>query len=249
MSSPKKFLPSFLLIAVLLLLWELYGRLGGISKTVLPLPSDIFSATIAHRDVLFLHAGQTLLEASVGLAAAIVIGIGVAILLFLSERIRAAVYPVLVLTQTIPMIALAPLLLLWFGFDLMPKVIIVILYCFFPIAIAVSDGLRSPDQNMVDLLRSMRATHSQIFRCVRFPAALPAFFSGLRISVTYAIGGAIVGEYVGAYRGLGVFLQTSAHSHAIALVFAALMVIIVLTLGLLGLVSVAERACMPWKRV
>lgn len=249
MTLTKKMSSPLLLLAAFLALWEIYSRLGGISKTVLPAPSDIFHALFVYRDVLLVHTIQTVEEALIGLFLAIVLGVGVAIALFLFPRIRDAVYPLLVLSQTIPIIALAPLLLIWFGFDLIPKVIIVVLYCFFPIAIAVTDALRTADQNTVDLLKSMRASEWQILRFVRLPASLTAFFSGLRISATYAIGGAIVGEYVGAYRGLGVFMQTSANSHAIVLVFAALAVIVFLSMALLGLVSFAERMCTPWKSV
>ena len=246
MTHLKRLSSPFLLLAFLAL-WETYSRMGGISKTVLPPPSDIFYALFVYRDTLLVHTIQTVEEAVIGLFLAIVLGVGVAITLFLFPRIRDAVYPLLVLSQTIPVIALAPLLLIWFGFDLFPKVIIVVLYCFFPIAIAVSDALKAVDQNTVDLLKSMRASEWQILRFVRLPASLTAFFSGLRISTTAAIGGAIVGEYVGAYKGLGVFMQTSANSHAIVLVFAALAIVVFVSLLLLRLVTIAERLSTPWR--
>ena len=245
----KKLLPSLLLLFAFLLFWELYCRIGNISKIFLPAPSDIIRALFANIELLGMHTAQTVVEALIGISIAIILGVSLAIMIFLFPRMRAAVYPLLVLTQTIPMIALAPLLLIWFGFDLLPKVIIVVLYCFFPIAIAVTDGLSSPDENAVDLLKSMRATPAQILKYVRLPSALPMFFSGLRISVTYAITGAIVGEYVGAYRGLGVFMQTSANSHAIVLVFAALAITAAITLLLLASVSAVERIVIPWKKV
>ncbi|OGG91580.1 nitrate ABC transporter permease [Candidatus Kaiserbacteria bacterium RIFCSPLOWO2_12_FULL_53_8] len=229
--------------------WELVCMLGNISKTVLPAPSDIFQALVTYRDLLLIHTVQTVEEALIGLFVAVLLGVSIAVILFLFPRVRAAVYPLLVISQTIPMIALAPLLLIWFGFDLFPKVIVVVLYCFFPIAIAVTDALHAADQNTVDLLKSMRATKWQILKFVRLPSSLLAFFSGLRISATYAIGGAIVGEYVGAYRGLGVFMQTSANGHAIDLVFAALVIIAAISTFFLGLVSVAERIFTPWKNV
>lgn len=245
----KKFFPSFVLLAILLVAWQFACRLLNISKTILPAPTDILQAMIAYRDLLLIHTMQTVEEALIGLFLAVVLGVGIAITLFLFPRVRAAVYPLLVVSQTIPMIALAPLLLIWFGFDLMPKVIVVVLYCFFPVAIAVTDALHAADQDTVDLLTSMRATQWQVLCFVRLPSALPAFFSGLRISVTYAIAGAIVGEYVGAYRGLGVFMQTSANSHAIVLVFGALVVTALITMILLGSVSIAERIVTPWKDV
>src|SRR3989344_6321474 len=134
----KKFFPSLLLLSAFLFVWEAASKLGNISKTILPAPSDIFAAIITYRDILVVHTIQTLEETLIGLLLATALGVGVAILLFLFPRARAAVYPLLVLSQTIPIIALAPLLLIWFGFDLLPKVIVVGLYCFFPIAIAVT---------------------------------------------------------------------------------------------------------------
>lgn len=249
MSSMRKFLPPFLIIVSFLAGWELYCRIANVAATVLPPPSAVFAAIVEYRELLFVHAGQTLLEALVGLFFAVLLGVGVALALFLMPRARAGVYPLLVLSQTIPIIALAPLLLIWFGFELFPKVAIVVLYCFFPIAIATFDALRATDESLVDLLKSMRASPWQILRYVRFPAALPSFFSGLRIAVSYAIAGAIVGEFVGAYQGLGIFMLTSANSHAIVLVFAALFVTVFLTIGLLTLVSLAERVFVRWKKV
>lgn len=245
----KRALPPIFLIAAFLLAWEIYCKASGISITILPPPSAIFQAIIAHSGILWTHTLQTLEEALVGLLFAIILGATTASVLFQFPRVRAAVYPLLVLSQTIPIIALAPLLLIWFGFDLLPKVIIVVLYCFFPITVALSDALKQTDENLIDLLKSMRASASQTLLFVRMPAALPAFFSGLRIAVTYSIAGAIVGEFVGAYQGLGVYMQTSANSHAIVLVFAALFVTVALTLALLALISFAERRFTPWKNL
>jgi len=248
MNMLQRFAPSFLLLIVLVAIWELFCRASNISPTILPAPSAVFFALINSAPILLTHTAQTLTETLIGVAIAVALGACVALILFASPKVRAAIYPLLVLSQTIPMIALAPLLLIWFGFDLTPKVIIVVLYCFFPIAVALSDALFNVDQGAVDLVVGMRASKWQIMRYVRLPAALPAFFSGLRISMTYAIAGAIVGEYVGAYRGLGVFMQTSANSHATALVFAALFVTAFLTMALLGCVYVAERIFVPWKQ-
>ena len=247
MKNFKKFYLSFALLALFMGAWEAYCRIGGISKTVLPRPSDIFHAIAVNREILFIHAGQTLIEAMMGLFFAVIFGVSAAIMLFYSPRMRAGLYPLLVLSQTIPIVALAPLLLIWFGFGISPKVIIVVLYCFFPITIAVADALRTTDENLVDLLKSMRASPWQIMRFIRLPAALPAFFSSVKIAATYSIAAAIVGEFVGAYRGLGVYIVTSANSHAIDLVFAALFVTAFMTVFLLLSVSIAERMLVPWR--
>ena len=238
--------PAFMLTTVLLLLWELYVRSGQISQNVLPSPTAVVQALIDNWDVIYGHTVQTLLETVIGLAVAIALGLLMAALLDVSSWMRRAIYPLLVTSQTIPIIALAPLLILWFGIDLTPKVIVITLYCFFPIAVACADGLLGSDPDLLKLMRSMRASRWQIFWLVRLPGAMPSFFSGLRIAVTYSVTGAIFGEYVAAYQGLGVYMQTSFHSFAIILVFAAIVVTAVLSLALFGLVSIVERITLPW---
>jgi len=238
--------PAFVLAVGLLAFWELYVRSGRISPVVLPTPSGIIQALIDNWDVISVHTLQTLLETVLGMAAATLLGLLLAALLDISLWTRRAIYPLLVTSQTIPMVALAPLLLIWFGFDLGPKVIVVTLYCFFPIAVACADGLASADPELMKLLRSMRASRWQALWLVRLPGAMPSFFSGLRIAATYSVTGAIFGEYVGAYQGLGIYMQTSANSHAIILVFAAILVTAALSLLLFGLVSLIERIALPW---
>jgi ABC-type nitrate/sulfonate/bicarbonate transport system permease component len=238
--------PAFVLAITLLAGWELYVRSGQINPAVLPTPTGIVLALIDNWDVISVHTLQTLLETVLGMAAATLLGLLLAVMLDVSLWTRRAIYPLLVTSQTIPMIALAPLLLIWFGFDLGPKVIVVTLYCFFPIAVACADGLASSDPELIKLLRSMRASRWQMLWLVRLPGAMPAFFSGLRIAATYSVTGAIFGEYVGAYQGLGIYMETSANSHAIVLVFAAILVTAVLSLLLFGLVSLIERIALPW---
>ncbi len=238
--------PAFVLAVALLAFWELYVRSGHISPAVLPTPTGIIQALIDNWDIISVHTLQTLLETVLGMAAATLLGLLLAVLLDISSWTRRAIYPLLVTSQTIPMIALAPLLLIWFGFDLGPKVLVVTLYCFFPIAVACADGLASADPELMKLLRSMRASRWQALWLVRLPGAMPSFFSGLRIAATYSVTGAIFGEYVGAYQGLGIYMQTSANSHAIILVFAAILVTAALSLLLFGLVSLIERIALPW---
>jgi ABC-type nitrate/sulfonate/bicarbonate transport system permease component len=238
--------PAFVLSVSLLAFWELYVRAGQISSQVLPSPIAIIQALIDHWDIIAVNTLQTLLETVLGMAAAVVFGLLLAIMLEISQWSRRAIYPLLVTSQTIPIIALAPLLLIWFGIDLGPKVFVVALYCFFPIAVACADGLGDAEPEMINLLKSMHASRWQILWLVRLPGAMPAFFSGLRIAATYGVTGAIFGEYVGAYQGLGIYMQLSVNSHAIVLVFAAILVIAVLSLLLFGLVSLIERIALPW---
>jgi ABC-type nitrate/sulfonate/bicarbonate transport system permease component len=239
--------PAFVLIVGLLLLWQLYVASGLISPRVLPSPISVIGALIDNRDVIQEHTLQTLIETVLGLAASVVLGLLVAIVLDLSSWTRKAIYPVLIASQTVPIIVLAPLLVTWFGFDLMPKIIIVILYCFFPIAVASADGLQSTDRDILKLMASMRASHWQILWLVRLPAAMPSFFSGLRIAATYSVTGAIVGEFVGAKNGLGIYMLLMGRGYAIAALFAAIVVTMLLSLLLFILVDVMERLLLPWR--
>ncbi len=238
--------PAVVLTVALLLLWELFVRASQISPRLLPSPIAIMQALFANWDVISGHTLQTLLETVIGLAIATLLGLAIAILLDLSSWTRKAIYPLLVTSQTIPIIALAPLLVIWFGYDLAPKVIIVTLYCFFPIAVSCADGLLGTDADLLRLMQSMRASRWQILWLVRLPGAMPSFFSGLRIAATYSVTGAIVGEYVAAYSGLGLYMEEAAHSFAVVLVFAAVLVTAILSLLLFGFVSLLERIALPW---
>jgi ABC-type nitrate/sulfonate/bicarbonate transport system permease component len=238
--------PAIVLTLALLALWELYVRAGQVSVQVLPSPIAIIQVLINNWSVIYDNTLQTLLETVLGLAIAAILGLLLAITLDISSWMRRAMYPLLITSQTIPIIALAPLLLIWIGYDIRPKLIVVTLYCFFPIAVATIDGLASAEPELIKLLHSMRATRWQILRLVRLPGAMPAFFSGLRIAAAYSVIGAIFGEYVGAEKGLGIYMQKAANSFATINVFAAILVTTILSLLLFGLVSLIERIALPW---
>jgi ABC-type nitrate/sulfonate/bicarbonate transport system permease component len=238
--------PAFILMIALLAIWQLYVQIGQISPLFLPSPSAIVAALANNWPIIYDNTVQTLLETVLGILLATLFGLLIAILLDVSSWMRRAIYPLLVISQTIPMIALAPLLLIWIGPDIRSKLIVVIIYCFFPIAVAVADGLASVEPELINLLRSMKATRWQILWMVRLPAAMPSFFSGLRIAATYSVVGAIFGEYVGAEKGLGIYMQRATNSFAISQVFAAIVVTAVLSLLLFGLVSLIERIALPW---
>ena len=238
--------PALILIVALLAVWQLYVQASQISPLFLPSPTAIVAALVNNWPIIYDNTVQTLLETVLGILLATLFGLAMAILLDVSSWMRRAIYPLLVISQTIPMIALAPLLLIWIGPDIRSKLIVVVIYCFFPIAVACADGLASVEPELIYLLRSMRATRWQILWMVRLPAAMPAFFSGLRIAATYSVVGAIFGEYVGAEKGLGIYMQRATNSFAISQVFAAIVVTAVLSLLLFGLVSLIERIALPW---
>jgi ABC-type nitrate/sulfonate/bicarbonate transport system permease component len=239
-------LPTIALIGAILVVWEAYVRLAGIEPVVLPGPVRVVEQLWAFRGDAVRHAWPTLVETVLGFGLAVVLAILAATAMDRVPAARRAVEPILVATQTIPVVALAPLFLLWFGFGLAPKVLIVILVTFFPIVVALLDGFRSAEPEASELLRSYGATDGQAFRKLRWPAALPALFTGLRISVVYAVIGAVFGEYVGAREGLGIWMQLSQNAFRTDLVFAAIVVTSALSLVLYALVGVLRRIVIPW---
>jgi ABC-type nitrate/sulfonate/bicarbonate transport system permease component len=234
----QTYLPPILLLAVFLAVWQCATWLWHIEAYLLPSPSRIISAGIQARGLLRDHVQQTLRETLSGLALAVAID--------LSALLRRALYPLLVVTQTIPMMALAPLLVIWLGYSIWPKIIVVALVCFFPIVVTTADGLQSADPDMLALLQAMGATRRQIFFKVRAPGALPSVFSGVKIAVTYSVIGAIIGEWVGASKGLGVFMLRASNSFRTDWVFAAIAISSLLSMLLFFAVAAAERLALPW---
>jgi ABC-type nitrate/sulfonate/bicarbonate transport system permease component len=198
------------------------------------------------RDLLGMHTWQTLKETWLGLGLSLAVGLGLALLIDFSALLRRTIYPLLVVSQTVPILALAPLLIIWFGYGILPKVIVVALVCFFPIVVSTADGLRVADPDLIALLRAMGANRRQIFMKVRFPGALPSFFSGLKIAITYSVVGAVIGEWVGASRGLGIFMIRSSKNFLTDRVFAAIAVTSLLSILMFGVVMLLERALLPW---
>jgi ABC-type nitrate/sulfonate/bicarbonate transport system permease component len=238
--------PPVLLVAAILIAWEAYCRISGVSPVVLPAPSRIIEALWIARAHAVRHTLPTLGETAVGLAVSVVFAVAAAVAMDRFAIVRRAVEPVLVASQTIPVVAIAPLLVIWFGFDLAPKVVIVVLVTFFPIVVALLAGFASAPAEATDLMESFGATRSQVFSKLRWPGALPSLFTGLRIAVTYGVIGAVFGEYVGAYEGLGIWMQLSQNAFRVDLVFGAILVTAVLSLALFALVVMAERLLIPW---
>jgi len=235
-----------LLIGVVVLAWEAYVRLAGLDPITLPPPSRVLTALWDFRAAAVGHLVPTLVEAAVGCSLSVVLAVAAAIALDRWAIVRRAVEPLLVTSQTIPIVAIAPLFVIWFGFGLLPKVLIVVLVTFFPVTVALLDGFGRVDPEAMDLLRSMGATARQTFRMLRWPAALPALFTGLRISVVYAVIGAIFGEYVGATEGLGIWMRLSQNTFRTDLVFGAILLTAVVSVGLYVGVGILERVVVPW---
>lgn len=217
-----------------------------IEPWILPAPLQILESLWTRRDILLFHSFQTILEALLGLAFAVMVGVGIAVAMEWSAFFQRLFKPFLVVSQTIPFIALAPLLVVWFGYGLLPKVLVIMLACFFPMAINLYDGFKSVDVNMVRLLKSMGASKWQVFRLVKFPSSLPYFFSGLRIAGAYAIAAGVVSEWLGAEKGLGILLVRFAKSYLTDGVFAVIFVVTVLSLVLVFAIERLARVAIPW---
>ncbi|MBQ6395192.1 MAG: ABC transporter permease, partial [Atopobiaceae bacterium] len=178
----------------------------------------------------------------------VAIGFVLAILMDRFEMLYLALQPLITLSQTVPTIAIAPLLVLWFGYGLAPKVILIVLTTFFPVAVSLVDGFRSVDPDQIALMRTMRASETQIYRYVKLPAAAEQFFSGLKISATYAIVGAVIAEWLGGFSGLGVYMTRVRKSFSYDKMFASILVISFLSLALMKIVDLLQYLAMPWKR-
>jgi ABC-type nitrate/sulfonate/bicarbonate transport system permease component len=241
-----RWVPPLLLVAVIVLVWEGYVRVAGLDPITLPPPSRVLSALWEFRATALGHLVPTLVEAIIGCAFSVTLAIAVAIALDRWAPVRRAVEPLLVTSQTIPIVAIAPLFVIWFGFGLLPKVAIVVLVTFFPVTVALLDGFGRVDRDAMDLMHSMGATARQTFRKLRWPAALPSLFTGLRISVVYAVIGAIFGEYVGATEGLGIWMKLSQNSFRTDLVFAAILLTAIVSVALYVTVGLFERWLVPW---
>jgi ABC-type nitrate/sulfonate/bicarbonate transport system permease component len=242
----REALPPALLIAFVVVSWQVTARQSGLSSFILPAPTDVIRAGWETRSLLGQAIGTTMIETLIGLAISVVLGVVLAGAIDLSVFLRRALYPILVASQTVQVLAIAPLLIIWFGFGLLPKIIIVVLVCFFPLAVSTADGLASADPDLIALLRSMGASRGQIWQMVRLPSAMPSFFSGLRVAVTYSVVGATIGEWVGGSAGLGLFMLRSKNALATDQVFVAMLITSLLSIGLFVLVYLIERAALPW---
>jgi ABC-type nitrate/sulfonate/bicarbonate transport system permease component len=239
--------PPLLVLGGLVIAWALAVRLFDVSDDVLPSPELVVESTWDDRANLWPAMVTTTREAVLGILVAIVVAFVVALAIDRFATARRSLYPVIVGSQTLPIVALAPLVIIWFGFGERPKIGLVALFTFFAIAVGLVQGLASVDRDAVRLVRTMGASRRQVLWRVRLPSALPSFFTGLKIAVTYAYVSATVAEFVGARQGLGVYMTTAKNAFRTDLVFGAVLVTAALTLLLFGLVSLIERVALPWR--
>ncbi|MBQ9534476.1 MAG: ABC transporter permease [Clostridia bacterium] len=240
-------LPAVCSVALLLALWHFACRLEWVPGFMLPSPEAVLRALVGDFPLLLSHARVTLLEAAYGLLCGITVAFVAATLMDRFPVLYRALYPIIIVTQTIPTIAIAPLLVLWMGFETAPKVTLVALTTFFPITIGLLDGYGSASREAADLLRCMGASRVQIFRHLKLPAALSHFFSGLRVSASYAVVGAVVSEWLGGFEGLGVYMTRVRKAYAFDKMFAVIVFITAVSLLLMAAVALLRRLAMPWE--
>lgn len=232
----------------LLILWQGISSLGLIEPYLLPSPERVGRALITEFPVLMEHAKITLTEAFTGLFLGVVIGFIIAIIMDHFDKVYRAFYPLIVLTQTVPTVALAPLLVLWFGYEMTPKIILIVMTTFFPVTIGLLSGFRSQDADAVSLLRSMGAGPVSIFRYIKLPGAMKQFFSSFRISASYAVVGAVISEWLGGFGGLGVYMTRVKKAFAFDKMFAVIILISIISLLLMKGVDMLSKKCMPWEQ-
>ncbi|HEX2085443.1 MAG TPA: ABC transporter permease [Solirubrobacteraceae bacterium] len=235
-----------LLALALLGVWELYTRAGGIDAFILPAPSEIAEAGWRDRSLLWDNFLVTAQEVGVGILAAIVVGFALAAALHFNRSVRGAVFPLLVASQAVPIVIVAPLLVVWWGFGLTPKIAIITLVCFFPIVVTTLDALRRVDPDELKLLRTLDASRWQAFRWAEAPAALPAALSGAKIAVAVAVIGAVFAEYAGSSEGLGHLIIQSLPQLEIARAWAAVALLATFAVALFFTLHLAERRIAPW---
>ena len=239
-------LPAVVALMIIILGWYALSESGIVPAYMLPSPVDVARTFVTDMPTLLSHGKVTMQETLYGLGLGILLAFVMATVMDRLTVLDKACYPLIIISQTIPTIAIAPLLVLWMGFGMAPKITLVVITTFFPISIGLLNGYKGADRDALNLLRSMGASELQIFRHVKFPGALPAFFSGLQISASYAVVGAVVAEWLGGFEGLGVYMTRVKKAYAFDKMFAVIIFIVIISLLLLLLVRVIAKISMPW---
>ncbi|MBR2080332.1 MAG: ABC transporter permease, partial [Oscillospiraceae bacterium] len=227
----RRNLPSVTAVAAFLLLWQGICAIGLLPPYMLPSPVEVLRAFVSELPLLWENSLITLQEAFIGLLLGVSVGFAAAVLMDAFDVLYKAFYPLLIITQTIPSVAVAPLLVLWFGYEMTPKIILIVISTFFPVTVGLLDGFRSANQDAIGLLRAMGANRLQIFRYIKFPSALPQLFSGLRIAAAYSVVGAVISEWLGGFGGLGVYMTRVKKAFAFDKMFAVIFLISAISLA------------------
>ncbi len=236
-------------IIIVLAIWQCACSFRLVPSYMLPSPIRVVKAFINDFDLLMKHAKTTMTEAFLGMGLGVLLGFVSAALMDAFKVVRRGLYPILILTQTIPPVAIAPLLILWFSYGIAPKVVLVVLVSYFPIAIGLLEGFESVDKDLIRMMKSMNAGTRQIFWHVKFPCALGEFFSGLKIAASYSIVGAVIAEWLGGFNGLGVYMTRVKKSMSYDKMFAVIFFVSALSLILMALIKLLQKKAMPYKYI
>lgn len=245
-SALHEFWPAIVVLVALLAMWETLSDQGFLKSFVAPAPSAIFHEIVSNIPTFLLNAGVTLEAVMFGYIFGILVGVPLGIMLAYSRLLDKALYPLVIASQTVPIIALAPILVTLFGFGITPKLIIVALITFFPITVSTVDGMRSVEPELLQFLRSLGATERQIFFKIKVPATLPRLITGTKVSITYAVSAAVIGEWIGAHYGLGALIVRAQNVYYTELMFGAVIVVALLASVVQQAARVIERLAIPW---
>lgn len=243
----KRNVPSITAVVVLLIVWQIICTTELVPSYMLPSPIEVIKAFFSELPLLVENSVITLQEAFIGLFLGVSVGFSAAVLMDNFNILYKAFYPLLIITQTIPTVAIAPLLVLWLGYEMTPKIVLIVISTFFPVTVGLLDGFKSADTDSIGLLRSMGANRFQVFRYIKFPSAIPQFFSGLRIAAAYSVVGAVISEWLGGFGGLGVYMTRVKKAFAFDKMFAVIFLISAISLVLMALVGFAEKKLMPYR--
>lgn len=246
-NTDRLYAPLFL--ALLVAIWQVVVQTGLVPAYMLPSPLQVVRALVKDFGLILDHSGVTLLEAAIGLFFGVLLGFIFALIMDMFSKVYKALYPIIIFSQTIPTVAIAPLLVLWFGYEMTPKVILIVIVTFFPITMGLLEGFKSVDKDQINLLRSMGASEVQLFRFTKLPNALPHFFSGLKISAAYSVVGAVIAEWLGGFKGLGVYMIRVKKSFSFDKMFAIIIVISLLSLLLMKAINYLQKKMTPWEGV
>lgn len=243
-----EYMPSIILLIAFLIIWELTVKIFDIPKVILPAPSLIWQTLIEDRLLLWGHLKFTMSEIVIGFLVSLVTGMTLGILIVYSKTLERFIYPLVIASQVVPVFAIAPLFVIWFGFGMLPKILIAALVTFFPICVNQVEGLRSVDPGIINLMKSYSATEYQVFKIVRFPASLPFLFAGIQVGITFSVIAAVFGEWVGSEKGIGAFMIASNSMSRTDRVFASIIVLAVLGIVFFTLVKFLSNVLLPWQR-
>lgn len=247
MANIKNKLYPIITLVAFVLFWQVIVDVKNVPAYIIPSPTSIVKTLISDFKVIMDNTKVTIYESIVGFVISIILSFVLAILMDSFKVIRKSLYPILVISQTIPTIAIAPLFIIWFGFGSMPKIIVVIITCFFPIVISLIDGFEKVDRDYINLFRTMKASRLQTFYHLKLPYAMVNLFSGLKIAATYMIMASVIGEWLGGDSGIGVYMVRAKSAYALDKVFAAIIVIVLISIIIIYIIDFISKRLIHWK--